>query len=399
MFQFSGFTNSSGKQKVNTTWKELAYDLMSEKTYGSQLDKDIKIDEVKALIANESTATGKLKAIYEFVKKNIAWTGIDSKYATDGIKTVWDKKKGTSGELNLLLANLLKSASIEAYPILAAERDFGKIDTTYPFIDRFNKTVVMAIADGRQYVLDATQENCPIGLTPYPLLGTSAFLVDKKNFNLIRIAGGSKSYKKLITINGEMDAKGQLNAETKVQNYDYARQSALDEIKSNRGRFISNNFEKPYEGLSIDSFLIMPLENDVMPLEQTVRFKQQLNQTSGYTFLNPNYFTGLEKNPFISSVRFTNINFGYPYDILVQETIKIPAGIKIELPEDKLIKSDDKTIEAAKQVRFENGEIKVTISFVQTATLVRVENYIYIKDLYKRMTDMLNEPIAIKTGN
>jgi hypothetical protein len=136
-----------------------------------------------------------------------------------------------------------------------------------------------------------------------------------------------------------------------------------------------------------------------MPLEQTVRFKQQLNQTSGYTFLNPNYFTGLEKNPFISSVRFTNINFGYPYDILVQETIKIPAGIKIELPEDKLIKSDDKTIEAAKQVRFENGEIKVTIRFVQTATLVRVENYIYIKDLYKRMTDMLNEPIAIKTGN
>jgi hypothetical protein len=372
---------------------------MSEKTYGSQLDKGIKIDEVKALIANESTATGKLKAIYEFVKKNIAWTGIDSKYAADGIKTVWDKKKGTSGELNLLLANLLKSASIEAYPILAAERDFGKIDTTYPFIDRFNKTVVMAIADGRQYVLDATQENCPIGLTPYPLLGTSAFLVDKKNFNLIRIAGGSKSYKKLITINGEMDAKGQLNAETKVQNYDYARQSALDEIKSNRGRFISNNFEKPYEGLSIDSFLIMPLENDVMPLEQTVRFKQQLNQTSGYTFLNPNYFTGLEKNPFISSVRFTNINFGYPYDILVQETIKIPAGIKIELPEDKLIRSDDKTIEAAKQVRFENGEIKVTIRFVQTATLVRVENYIYIKDLYKRMTDMLNEPIAIKTGN
>ena len=398
MFQFSGYL-SGGKQKVNTTWRELAYSLMTEKTYGSQLDKDLKIDEIKLLVANETTATGKMKAIYEYVKKNIAWNGFESKYAGDGLKTVWDKKKGTSGEINLLLVNLLKSADIVAYPILAAERDFGKIDTTYPFIDKFNKTVVFAIADGQQYVLDATQQNCPLGLTPYPLLGTSAFLVDKKSFNLIRIAPGGKFYKEIITLKGELDAKGSLVSEAKVQSYDYARQSALDHIKSNKGKFISENFEKPYEGLTIDSFLIIPPGSDTTAVEEVVRFKQQLNQSSGFTFLNPNFFTGLEKNPFISSIRFTNVNFGYPYNILVQENFKVPAGTKIELPQDKTLRSDDKTIEAFKQVRFENGEINVTLKFVQTTTLVSAENYAGIKEFYKRLIDMLNEPIAITMKN
>ena len=399
MFQFSGYFSSGTRQNVNTTWKALANDLMTDKSYGSQLDKDLKIDAIKTLVANEPTATAKVKAIYEYVKKNITWNGIDSKYASDGVKAVWDRKKGTSGEMNLLLTNLLKSAGIEAYPILAAERDYGKIDSTYPFVDKFNKTVVLAIADSRQFVLDATQENCPLGLTPYPLLGTSAFLVDRKNFNLIRIAPGNRFYKNSITIKGELDIKGLLTAETKVESFDYAMQSALDGIKSDKKKFVANNFEKPYEGLTVDSFLIVPPPSDELPLDQYVKFKQQLNQSGGYTLLNPNLFTGLEKNPFISSIRFTNVNFGYPYNITVEETFKVPAGTKIELPEDKALRSNDKTIEAFKQVRFENNELKVVMRFVQTTTLVKAENYPVIKDFYKKMIDMLNEPVLVKMAN
>jgi len=83
----------------------------------------------------------------------------------------------------------------------------------------------------------------------------------------------------------------------------------------------------------------------------------------------------------------------------VQENFKVPAGTKIELPQDKTLRSDDKTIEAFKQVRFENGEINVTLKFVQTTTLVSAENYSGIKEFYKRLIDMLNEPIAITMKN
>ena len=400
IFQLSGYVSVYGsKLNVNTTWKSLAYELMSDKQFGAQLDKDLKIDEIKAFTLPGSSEQGKLKAIYEFIKKNITWNGYDGKFAPDGLKAVWERKKGSAGEINLLLINLLNTAHIEVYPVLAAERDFGKIDTTYPYIERFNKTVAFAIADGRQYILDATQENCPAGLTPFPLLGTRAFLVDKKIFNIIKISPGSSYYKNAITIRGTMDKNGLITAEANVKSHDYARQIRLDAVKSDRRRFINENFEQPYEGLGIDSFLVVPPENDSLPLEQLIRYKQQLNESGGFIVLNANLFTGLEKNPFSSSVRFTNVNFGFPYNVIVEEKIKLPEGTKVDLPEDKFLISKDNNIQAVRQARFEGGELKVVIRFVQTTTLVTANAYNEMKGFYKSMTDMLNEPIVLKLQN
>jgi len=400
IFQLSGYLSVYGsKLSVNTTWRSLAYELMGDKQFGSQLDKDLKIEEINTLTLPESTQQGKLRVIYEFVKKNIAWNGYDGKFAPDGLKAVWERKKGSAGEINLLLINLLNSVHIEAYPVLAAERDFGKIDTAYPYIERFNKTVAFAIADGKQYILDATQENCPAGLTPFPLLGTKAFLVDKKMFNIIKISPGISYYKNVTTIKGIMDAKGLITAEANVKSFDYARQIRLDAVKKDRRKFINENFERPYEGLGVDSFLVVPPESDSVPLEQVIRYKQQLNESGGFVFLNANLFTGLEKNPFSSSVRFTNVNFGFPYNVIVEEKIKLPEGVKVELPEDKVLVSNDNNIQAVRQVRFEGGELTVLIRFTQTTTLVTADAYKGMKEFYKEMTDMLNEPIVLKLPN
>lgn len=397
MFQFSAYLSTYGsKQKVSTTWRDLAYDLMTDKIFGSQLDKDLKIDEIKLLTANESTATGKTRAIYEYINKNIDWNGVESKFAVDGLKSVWDRKKGSSGEINLLLVNVLKSAGVETYPVLAAERDFGKVDTTYPFLDRFNKTIAFVIADGKQYLLDASQENCPPGLTPYPLLNTTAFIVDKKKYNLIKISPGNKFYKNIVTIKGVMDTEGQLTGEARIQSYEYARQLRLNAMKSDKKKYISDRFEKPYEGLVADSFFTAPPESDSLPFDQFIKFKQQLSESGGMTFLNTNLFTGMEKNPFISSIRFTNVNFGFPSSIVVEETFKLPPGTKVDVPEDKTIRADDKSIEAFKQVRFENGELIVLLRFLQTKTLVTAENYPSIKDIYKKIVDTLNEPVVMR---
>jgi len=400
IFQLSGYTTRFGdKQEVNTTWKLLANELMSQKEFGAQLDKDLKIDEIKLITLTASADLDKLKAIYGYVKRNIAWNGYDGKFATDGIKAVWDRKKGSAGEINLLLVNLLITAGIETYPVLVAERDFGKVDVSFPFMERFNKTIAFSIVDGKQFLLDATQDNCPVGLTPYPILGTTAFIVDKKKFNLIEIAPGKKSYRNVISVTGVIDPKGAITAEANVKSYEYARQERLNAVNRNKKRFITENFENPTDGLTIDSFLVISPEKDSIPFEQIIRYKQQLNESGGLIFLNANLFTGLEKNPFMSSVRFTNVNFGYPYDIFLEETFQLPPGTKIDLPEDKNLILDNNKIQAVKQVKFEKGELKIYIHFIQTTTLVQAGNYIALKEFYKKMVDMLNEPIILKILN
>lgn len=399
-FQLSGYTNVFGsKQEIKSTWQSAAIELMNDRDFGSQLDKDFKIDELKPIIQSDKTQFEKLNAIYYFVKRNISWNGFRSRYADDGLKAVWDKKKGTNSEINLLLINFLKAAGIETYPLLVAERDFGKPDTTYPFIDKFNKVVAFAIADGKQFLLDATQDNCPPGLTPYPILGTTAFLVDKKKYNLIKIVSGNKRYKNQVSITGTIDAKGMITGEAITKSFDYARQQRLNAMQRDKKKFIGNYFENNNDGISIDDFSGTMPEADSIPFVQTIKYKGQLNESGGFIFFNPNLFTGEEKNPFISSIRFTNVNFGYPYDIFVEESIKLPAGAKIDLPENKFMISDDNLIQASKQVAFENGELKIFIHFIQSTTLVKAENYAALKEFYRKMIDMLNEPIPIKLAN
>ena len=173
----------------------------------------------------------------------------------------------------------------------------------------------------------------------------------------------------------------------------------MTSAKNNRSRFISEHFEKPYEGLTLDSCMVILPDHDSIPFEQNIRYKQHSNESGGLIFYHANLFTGLEKNPFLSSVRFTNVNFGFPYNIMLEENVKLPAGAKIDVPEDKSLSFDNNKILATRAVKFENGELKVSIRFIQNVTLINADDYAGMKDFYKKMTDMLNEPIVLKLAN
>jgi len=69
---------------VNRTWKDIAYDLSTDRYLGGTIKKDLpRIEEIKALVATETSNMAKLNIIYNFVRNNFTWNGYDSKYAID----------------------------------------------------------------------------------------------------------------------------------------------------------------------------------------------------------------------------------------------------------------------------------------------------------------------------
>lgn len=90
------------------------------------------------------------------------------------------KKSGTSGEINLILVNLLKEAGLEAYPMLVSERFHGKVNVAYPFIEQFNSVFACVIINNKKHYLDATDKAIAPHLTPSSILNTTAFLVNRK---------------------------------------------------------------------------------------------------------------------------------------------------------------------------------------------------------------------------
>jgi hypothetical protein len=397
-FQLSGFKNRYGdKEKVHQTWKDISFDLAADKDLGGAVRKSLPVPaDLKLLVDKLTTLTDKIKSIYNYVKNNFTWNGLNTKYVLDGLKKAYDKRSGTSGEINLVLLNLLQSFDIEAYPMLVAERDFGKVNPGTPLIDRFNKTVAYLEAEGKTYILDATQKYCPFGLIPYPLLNTYALILSKKNDKLMNIGSNGESYINRIIVGMKLGNNGNLSGIATISSTQYAKEFYTNKIKEDEKKYVLNFIEKKQQGLQVESFSYNNIDND-SGLVQQIKFNDQLNEDGEFLLVNYNLFTGLSKNPFTAAERFTNVNFGYPYHISVSEGIELPANCKTDdLPKNKTIQTPDKDIIVSRKIERTGNTLQIKLEFQQSVTLVSYDEYPSLKEFYKLMVEMLNEPIVVK---
>ena len=109
----------------------------------------------------------------------MTWNDLYSVYMVEGVKNAWEKKTGSSGDINLLLVNLLKEAGLDAYPMLVSERFHGKVNRDYPFIGQFNSVFACVIIQNKKYYLDATDKVTPPHITPFNILNTTALVVNR----------------------------------------------------------------------------------------------------------------------------------------------------------------------------------------------------------------------------
>jgi len=399
-FQLASYMTEYGQTAVNQTWKNLVTNLIDDKDFGGAIKKELPhTEDIKEIVAKETTDSGKIAVVYNYVRDHFNWNGYSSLFASNGLKDPWEKKSGSAGEINLILVNLLRLFKIEVYPLLVAERDYGKIDVQFPFLDRFNKVVAYAKTDKRIFIMDATQKYCPADLPPFPLLNTIGFIVDRKEFRHIGILNKGYKYDNKITVDATMDINGVVKGTARIVSTGYAKQLRTENIKKDRRKFVAEILQEPGTELKIDDFDFENLDDESKPLIQTVNFHNDLNVSGGFVFFIYNLFTGLARNPFTASERFTNINFGYPYNINAVITLQLPPNIKIDkLPEDKSVASTDVSTVAYRSLKSENSTLVINIGFRQSNSMVSFEQYTDTKSLYTEITGMLNEPLVIKIG-
>ena len=397
-FQLAAYTRYGSKTQVNQTWKDLAYDLATDHNFGGAIRKDLPgTDEVKLLVAAENSDSGRVAAIYRFVRDRFKPTPYYSIYATDGIRHAWEKRSGTATEINMILMNLLQSFHFECYPLLAAERDFGKIDTAYPFIDRFNKVVALVNIQNHFTILDASEKFCPPFLTPYSLLNTQAFLVDKKNYTLVKVVTNNHAYRNEINIAAELNKEGLLKGEAEIRSLSYARLMRAEAIIRDRKKFVTDVLQEPGSEWQIDDLTVENLDQEQLPLLQKLKFHEELNPSGGFALVNFNRLTGFVKNPFTASERFTNVNFGYPYHIQLNWQLNLPPGSVIDkLPADKVVIDPNHTTQVSRVIQKEGDRLIVRVIFRQQTTLVLSRDYPDLTTLYSQINELLNEPIVVR---
>jgi len=230
-FQFTGYvTSSGGKVNYMQKWGDVSRELMAEPYFGKQVDKVLNnseavINNFKAIEPLEK----RLATIHQYVNRQFSWDGVKSKYAYKDLKEVWEKKKGNSGEINLVFINLLKNAGLTVYPLLVSERTHGRVTTDAPILDDFNKTLAFVEIGDKQYVVDATDEHTPLHLIPSSVLNTTGFIVHNKMGRLTQLKDDTKANTTTINLVQNIHLNGEVDGEATVVCSDYARVGRLRE--------------------------------------------------------------------------------------------------------------------------------------------------------------------------
>ena len=382
------------RKSLIRTWPDIIKELVDDEDFGRQLSKNIpRTSELDAMMRGVDNDYKKMCIIHKYVRSNMEWNKYDNIWALDGVKSAWKDKKGTSGEINLILINLLKDAGLKVSPILVSTRENGIINTGVAGYSQFNKVLAYVQIKDKVYVLDATEKNTPSHLIPFDAMASEGLVIQKIDtyeWGWKTLWDEAHQKKNDVFINAVIDANGTMKGEATVKVFDYEKITQLELLKEGENKFKESIVAK--QDIKIDSFLLNDADNDTLPLKELIKFTAQTPSSGNYRYFTINYFAGLNSNPFIAEERKTDIFYGVNQQYHISGNVFLPDGFQMDgLPKNIKMITSDTGIVFRRQSTYTDGFLFVDISLAIRKPYFTPEDYTELREFYKKLTELLDE--------
>ena len=376
------------------TWPGIIKELMEDEDFGKQLKKNIpRTADLDAMLKTVSDPYQKMRIIHRYVRNNMEWNNYYSLWAMNGVKSAWKDKKGTSGEINLILINLLKDAGIKVSPVLVSTRENGVVNTSIAGYAQFDKVMAYVEIGDKRYVLDATEKETPSHLVPLDVMASEGLVIEESDnavWGWKVLWDDEHKFKNKVFINANIDENGKMAGAANILSYDYDKIQTLALLKQGKEKLEESNRTQP--GILIDSFVVADAENDTLPLAQKFKFTAPTNSSGEYRYFSVNYFSGLEKNPFVADERQTDVFYGAAQDYFINAIVFLPDGYTMQgLPDNIKMTTPDGGIIFKRNSSFNDGMLNIQMTVEFKSPTYAIDMYPDLKEFYKKMSAMLNE--------
>jgi len=396
-----GLYTTYGRINLINNWQNIVEDMMKDDDFGVQLTKNIpRTDDLEASLKTVEDPYRKMNIIYYYVRRNMEWNGYSNIWALTGVKNAWKEKKGSTGEINLILINLLKDAGLDAHPILVSTRENGRINTMVPGYSQFDKVMAYVTINEKVFILDATDKYGSPGLIPLEVMGSEGMVIEKletRKWGWHSIWQKDQMFKDFTLVNADIDENGRMKGWVSITDMGYSRAKRLPDLKKDREKFVEKYFTSVNPGVKVDSFLVENEDKDSLPLVEKFNFDQALSASGNYKYFSLNLFSGLEKNPFVSESRFSDITFGANQQYSMVENFFLPAGFTFdELPKSIRLLMPDSSIVFTRLIDAADNRFSTRITLEFNKPVYLVEEYDKFREFYSKLFDLLNEQVVIK---
>lgn len=350
-----------------------------------------------SLVNGKTTTDEKIKAIYDYVRNSITWNNYKTIYAYNDLKSVIEDKSGTSGEINLLLISLLRSAGLDANMVLISTIDNGLSQSELPVIHQFNNVIAVVHDSNSSRFLDATDSKRTYEYLDSEDLVPAGLEIKKDSVDWLFIEQGAIS-KSFTTTNVTVEENGKANATIDLTATGYLGIDYLEDFHlGEENNFVKNTLNLKSQQTKIESVEVLMMDSVNSNFKLKSNFSTNLVSEEGRIFFSPFTHSDLQSNPFEISKRKYPINFLFPERQTNILNITIPDGYTvIENIENTKVVYPDSGISFSCFYNLDGQHLQLKTIFDRSRTFFDPEEYTGLSEFYGKMIGILTRQIVLE---
>jgi len=307
----------------------------------------------------------------------------------ENVADVWNRGYGDGWGISWLFLALVRTAGLEASPVLLSTRDRHFFNPKSLNASDLNTNAVLVRLNGKDLYFDPGTAFTPFGLLPWYETGVTGLLVDKAG-SWIKTSLPDPSVSgtdRQATL--QLDDSGALEGKVTVT---YKGLSALgrriderDADEAERKRFLEDELKAAIPGTPAVELTNSPdwsTSSNTLTAEYHVSVPGWASSAGRRLLIPAGVFGGNEKHLFESSSRIHPIAFAYPYIDADDITVKLPPSWTLEnLPTPKPLDLKNCTYTLTAAAR--DGNLHLSRKLMLNLILVDSTKYDILRDFFQ----------------
>lgn len=381
----------------SSSWSNVSKQIYKSSSFGGELSKSgYYKDDLEKILTENTTETDKLLAVFQFIKGKVKWNEYYGIYSDKGVRKAYKDRVGNVADINLMLTSMLRSAGLNANPVLVSTRNNGV--PVFPTIDGFNYVISMVELTNRGYVLlDATEPYSTPNILPKRTLNWNGRKITKEgNSSWVKLTSSKPAAEDnnlMVTISEDLLVTGLFRTK-------YFNLSGLTYRKNHNHlteESVINSLEEK-NNLEIEEFKLINENLIGKPVIRNVKFSSDnlVESINGKIYLEPMLFLTQHTNPFKLAGRKFPVDFTTPWKVKNMVSIKIPKGYKVEkLPESIAVGLPENLGVFKFKVKESGGKINTICVLQFNNAIIAPQYYNALKDFYGQIVKKQSEKIVL----
>lgn len=386
---------TGGFKSYGVTWQDIRKQLYEDENFGDELKrsslvKNLLPEDIKSIKNEEQRAA----AVLKFAQSRYSWDGEYSAFSDKGIRNLINTKSGNSAEINLLLILLMRSADLNAEPVLLSTVGRGILTGYSPSIGMLNYVLASIDINGKFILYDATSKMTSPNIIRPAALNYYGFVMTKSEAKQIHVMCPAKSMT-YLTIDAKLNPDGTFAgnfSDRDTMLYAMINNERYDKDKT---EYQKENYKERYK---------FPYSNIKSGVTEKGDFETSFDFDSdtfvdgigGKLVFNPLLFLYNKSHEFDQAdERRSPIELYTGYDKIKKVTITLPDGYAFEnVPKSKKFRTEDNAIQYVYKVTQEGNKLTVETTTTVEDPVYPKEYYPAFKQIFDNITKMEGQVVT-----